>query len=119
MENFIAAFQCDFSQSLHLALYLRYAEPSARRQIKDAITTAILGVCNSHFRTVSDQSAHRLIPRAPENAKRANALRFSAIATRIFRRGEGRSREVLRSVSMNLRSIFSLFSSDLAIDLGT
>src|SRR5262244_1911393 len=40
-------------------------------------------------------------------------------AIRIFRKGEDLSGEVLRSVSMNLRSIFSLFSSDLAIDLGT
>src|SRR5262245_62883184 len=32
---------------------------------------------------------------------------------------EDRIRRGSRSVSMNLRSIFSLFSSDLAIDLGT
>src|SRR5262249_1118404 len=78
MVNFIAAFQCDFSQSLHLALYLRYAEPSARRQIKDAITTAILGVCNAQCRTVSYQSAHRLTPRGArerQSRKRAAVLR--------------------------------------------
>ena len=53
MVNFIAAFQCDFSQSLHLAFFLRYAERSARREIKHAITTAMLGVCKAQLGTVS------------------------------------------------------------------
>src|SRR5262245_47054018 len=81
IANFIEAFQRYFSQSLHLAFFLRYAlarEREARDQTRD------------HNRNI-----------------------------RIFCRSEDRSREVPRSVSMNLRSIFSLFSSDLAIDLGT
>jgi hypothetical protein len=49
-NRFVAAFQCDFFQSLHLALFLRYADGSARRQIKLVITTAMLGVYKALFR---------------------------------------------------------------------
>jgi hypothetical protein len=58
-NRFVAAFQGDFSQSLHLADFLRYADRSARRQIKLMITTAMLGVWKALFRAFSERPTHQ------------------------------------------------------------
>jgi hypothetical protein len=63
-NRFVAAFQYDFFQSLHLALFLRYAERIARRQIKILITTAMLGAFQALFRAFSERTTHQPMPRA-------------------------------------------------------